>query len=63
MLPTGRRPAWSRAAFRQHGDLGTEVVPVAADRRLLVLSVCDQEPLEHPPAPLTLNLSLHLWER
>lgn len=59
----GRTPACFRAASRQHGDLGAEVVAVAAYGGLLVLSVSTQEPLQHPSAPLTLNLRLNLKER
>jgi len=57
-----RRPAGAGAAFGQHGDLGAEVVGVAADGGLLVLVVRAQEPLQHPSAPLTLNLRLYLQE-
>lgn len=56
-------PACCGAAFGQHGDLGAEVVAVAAYGGLLVLSVSNQEPLQHPSAPLTLNLRLYLKER
>lgn len=60
VLLTLRRPVCRRAAFGQHGDLGAEVVAVAADGRLLVLCPCTQEPLQHPSAPLTLDLRLYL---
>lgn len=60
MLAALGRPAGGRAAF---GDLGAEVVAVAADGGLLVLGVGPQEPLQHPSAPLTLNLGLDLRER
>lgn len=63
MLLAGGRPARRRAAFSHHGDLRAEVVAVAADGRLLVLGVGAQEPLQHPSAPLTLNLRLHLKEK
>lgn len=59
VLLTRRRPARSRAAFGQHGDLSAEVVAVAADGGLLVLHVRAQEALQHPSAPLTLNLRLY----
>lgn len=62
MLLTRRSSSCRGAAFGQHGDLGAEVVAVAPDRRLLVLSVSAQEPLQHPSAPLTLHLGLHLQE-
>lgn len=58
-----RCPACCRAAFGHHGDLGAEVVAVAAYGGLLVLCVSAQEPLQHPSAPLALNLRLHLKER
>lgn len=48
------------AALSHHCDLGAEVVAVAAQRGLLILNVRSQKPLEEPPAPLTLNLCLHL---
>lgn len=54
------RPASRRAAFGKRGDLGAEVVAVAAHGGLLVLGVSAQEPLQHPSAPLTLNLPLYL---
>lgn len=63
VLLTLGRPACGGAAFGQHGDLGAEVIAVAADGWLLVLSVSAQEPLQHPSAPLTLNLRLHLCRR
>lgn len=63
VLLTLRGPPCCRAAFGKHGDLGAEVVAVAAYGRLLVLSVSNQEPLQHPSAPLTLNLRLHLQEQ
>lgn len=56
------RPPDRGAAFRRHGDLGAEVVAVAADGGLLVLGVSPQEPLQHPSAPLTLHLCLDLKE-
>lgn len=57
-------PQRCRAALCQHGDLGAAVVAVAADGRLLVLCVGGaQEPLQHPPAPLALNLRLYLKDR
>lgn len=56
------RPSGRGAAFSRHGDLGAEVVAVAADGGLLVLGVSPQEPLQHPSAPLTLNLCLDLKE-
>lgn len=49
-----------RAAPRQHGDLRGKVVTVAAHRRVLVLSARSQEPLQMPPSPLPLDLSLNL---
>lgn len=52
--------ARSGAALSHHCDLGAEVVAVAAQRGLLILNVRSQKPLEEPPAPLTLNLCLHL---
>lgn len=58
-----RRSVRCRAALGHHGDLGAEVVAVAAYGGLLVLCVSAQEPLQHPSAPLTLNLRLHLKER
>lgn len=60
VLLTLRRPACSGAVFGQHGDLGAKVIAITAYGRLLVLSVSAQEPLQHPSAPLTLNLRLHL---
>lgn len=49
-----------RAASRQHGDLSGKVVAVATHRRVLVLSARAQEPLQMPPSPLPLDLSLNL---
>lgn len=63
MLLTRRCPACCGAAFGHHGDLGAEVVAVAAHGGLLVLSISTQKPLQHPPAPLTLNLRLHLQDK
>lgn len=63
MLVARGRPAGCGAAFSHHGDLGAEVVAVTADGGLLVLCVSAQEPLQHPSAPLTLNLCLDLTER
>lgn len=63
MLAALGRPSDGGAAFGRHGDLGAEVVAVAADGGLLVLGVSPQEPLQHPSAPLTLNLRLDLRER
>lgn len=62
VLLTLRCPVCCRAAFCQHGDLGAEVVAIAAYGGLLILCVSTQEPLQHPSAPLTLNLRLHLKE-
>lgn len=53
-------PPHRRAAFGHQGDLRAAVVAVAADGGLLVLCVGAQEPLQHPPAPLALNLRLYL---
>lgn len=47
-------------ALGQHGDLGAEVGAVAAQGRVVVLHVRAQEPLQVPPPPLPLELSLHL---
>lgn len=55
----GRTPACFRAASRQHGDLGAEVV-TAADRRMLVFGVRAHVSLQVPPSPLPLDLSLDL---
>lgn len=63
MLAALGRPSGGGAAFDRHGDLGAEVVAVAADGGLLVLGVSPQEPLQGPSAPLTLNLRLDLTER
>lgn len=63
VLLTARSPSCCGAALGQHGDLSAEVVAVTADGRLLVLSVSAQEPLQHPSAPLTLHLGLHLQEQ
>lgn len=50
-------------SLSQHGDLRGKVVAVAAHRRVLVLSVGAQEPLQMPPSPLPLDLSLNLKNR
>lgn len=63
MLAALGRPPGRGAALSRHGDLGAEVVAVAADGGLLVLGVSPQEPLERPSAPLTLNLCLDLKEQ
>lgn len=63
VLLISRCPSCYRAASGQHGDLGAGVVAIAAHWGLLVLSVGPQKPLQHPPAPLTLNLRLHLQKR
>lgn len=63
MLLAGRSPPRGGTAFGQQGDLGAEIVAVAPDGRLLVLSVGAEEPLQHPPAPLTRHLGLHLQGR
>lgn len=60
MLAALGRPPGGGAAFGRHGDLGAEVVAVAAERGLLVLGVSPQEPLQPPSAPLTLHLCLDL---
>lgn len=57
------RPPGRGAAFGRHGYLGAEVVAVAAGGGLLILGVSPQEPLQHPSAPLTLNLRLDLKEQ
>lgn len=63
MLLKRGRTARAGAALSEHGDLGAEVVAIAAYGGLLVLSVGAQEPLQHPSAPLTLNLRLYLQRR
>lgn len=63
VLLTGRCPTCRGATLGQHADLGAEVVAIATHGGLLALSVRAQEPLQHPPAPLPLNLRLHLERR
>ena len=61
MLLAGGGAPRGGAALGQHGDLGAEVVAVAAHGGRLVLGVGGaQEPLQHPPAPLPPHLRLHL---
>lgn len=60
VVVAGRGSLSFRAAPRQHGDLSGKVVAVASHRRVLVLSARAQEPLQMPPSPLPLDLSLHL---
>lgn len=56
-------PACFRAASRQHGDLGAEVV-AAASRWMLVFGVRAHVSLQVPPPPLPLDLPLDLqWIR
>lgn len=57
----GGFPTCFRAAPRQHGDLGAEVVAVA-DRGVLVFGVRAHVPLQVPPSPLPLDLSLDLQQ-
>lgn len=60
VVVAGRGSLSFRAAPRQHGDLSGKVVAVASHRRVLVLGARAQEPLQMPPSPLPLDLSLHL---
>lgn len=55
-----RAPACLWWALGQHGDLGAEVGTVAAQGRVVILHVWTQEPLQMPPPPLSLELSLDL---